>query len=142
MGKTKERSKDIRNKIVDLHKAGMGYKTISKKLGEKETTAGAIIRKWKKYKSTINRPWSGALCKILPHGVRMIMRKVRDQPRTTWEELVNDLKAVGTTITKQNIGNTLCRNCQGSVDKRTKKKALQCEQSLINPHKGKYNVDR
>ncbi|CAM4312390.1 unnamed protein product [Leuciscus chuanchicus] len=33
MGKTKELSKDIRNKIVDLHKAGMGYKTISKKLG-------------------------------------------------------------------------------------------------------------
>ncbi len=38
MGKTKELSKDIREKIVDLHKAGMGYKTISKKLGEKETT--------------------------------------------------------------------------------------------------------
>ena len=83
MGKTKELSKDVRDKIVDLHKAGMGYKTISKKLGEKETTVGVIIRKWKKYKTTINRPRSGAPCKISPHGVRMIMRKVRDQPRTT-----------------------------------------------------------
>ena len=35
MGKTKELSKDIRDKIVDLHKAGMGYKKISKQLGEK-----------------------------------------------------------------------------------------------------------
>ncbi len=26
MAKTKELSKDVRNKIVDLHKAGMGYK--------------------------------------------------------------------------------------------------------------------
>ncbi len=43
MGKTKEMSKDIRDKIVALHKAGMGYKTIGKKLGEKETTVGAII---------------------------------------------------------------------------------------------------
>ena len=43
MGKTKELSKDVRDKIVDLHKAGMGYETISKKLGEKETTVGAII---------------------------------------------------------------------------------------------------
>jgi len=40
----------------------------------------------------------------------MIMRKVRDQPRTTQEELVNDLKAVGTTVTKQTIDNTLRRN--------------------------------
>ena len=35
MAKTKELSEDVRDKIVDLHKAGMGYKTISKKLGEK-----------------------------------------------------------------------------------------------------------
>ena len=50
MGKTKELSKDIRDKIVDVHKAGMGYKKISKQLGEKLTTVGAIIRKWKKHK--------------------------------------------------------------------------------------------
>ncbi|MBN3309883.1 CDYL2 protein, partial [Amia calva] len=30
--KTKELSKDVRDKIVDLHKAGMGYKTITKQL--------------------------------------------------------------------------------------------------------------
>ncbi len=38
MAKTKELSKDVRDKIVDLHKAGMGYKTIAKQLGEKVTT--------------------------------------------------------------------------------------------------------
>ena len=40
MAKTKELSKDVRDKIVDLHKAGMGYKTIVKQLGEKVTTVG------------------------------------------------------------------------------------------------------
>ena len=39
----------------------------------------------------------------------MMMRKVRDQPSTTKEELVNDLKAVGTTVTKKTISNTLHR---------------------------------
>ncbi len=32
MAKTKELSKDVRDKIVDLHKDGMGYKTIAKQL--------------------------------------------------------------------------------------------------------------
>ncbi len=34
MAKTKELSKDVRDKIVDLHKAGMGYKTNAKQLGD------------------------------------------------------------------------------------------------------------
>ncbi|KAJ8416788.1 hypothetical protein AAFF_G00326660 [Aldrovandia affinis] len=76
MGKTKELSKAIRDKIVDLHKTGMGYKTIGKQLGEKESTVGAIIRKWKKHQLTINLPRSGAPRKISPRGVNLIMRKV------------------------------------------------------------------
>ena len=39
----------------------------------------------------------------------MMMIKVRDQPSTTQEELVNDLKAVGATVTKRTISNTLHR---------------------------------
>ncbi len=60
MVETKELSKDVRDKIVDLHKAGMGYKTIAKQLGEKVTTVGVIIHKWKKHKITVNLPRSGA----------------------------------------------------------------------------------
>ena len=39
----------------------------------------------------------------------MMMRKVKVQPSATQEELVNDLKAVGTTVTKRTISNTLNR---------------------------------
>lgn len=45
------------------------------------TTADAIIEKWKKY------------------SVQMIMRKIDDQPKASWEELPNNLKAVGLTVT-------------------------------------------
>ncbi len=108
MAKTKELSKDVRDKTVDLHKTGVGYKTITKQLGEKVTTVGAIIHKWKKHKITVNLPSTGAPCKISPCGVSVIMRTVRNQPRTTREDLVNDLKAAGTIVTKKTIGNTLC----------------------------------
>ncbi len=36
----------------------------------------------------------------------MILRKVRDQPRTTREDLVNDLKRAGTTVSTVTISNT------------------------------------
>ncbi len=105
MTKTKELFEDVRDKIVDLHTAGRGYKTITKQLDEKVTTVGAIIRKWKKHKITVNLPLTGAPCKISPRGVSVIMRMVRNQPRTTREDLVNYLKAV----TKKTFGNTLRR---------------------------------
>ena len=68
----------------------------------------------------------------------MIMRKVRDQPRTTREELVNDLKAVGTTVTKQTIGNTLRRNGLKSCGARKvsllKKAHVQAHLKFANGH--------
>jgi len=73
----------------------------------KKSTVGAIIRKWKKLNMTVNLPQTGAPCKISPHGVSMILRKVRNQHRTTREELANDLKRAGTTVSKVTVGNTL-----------------------------------
>lgn len=55
MGATKELSKDTRDNLIDVHGAGKGYKTRTNQLGEKITTAGAIIGKWEQFK-TINDP--------------------------------------------------------------------------------------
>ncbi|KAK3569049.1 hypothetical protein QTP86_021543, partial [Hemibagrus guttatus] len=66
MAKTKELSKDTRNKIVNLHQAGKTESAIGKQLGVKKSTVGAIIRKWKTYKTTDNLPRSGAPRKISP----------------------------------------------------------------------------
>ncbi|KAK3511370.1 hypothetical protein QTP70_005295 [Hemibagrus guttatus] len=104
MAKTKELSKDTRNKIVDLHQAGKTESAIGKQLGVKKSTVGAIIRKWKTYKTTTdNLPRSGAPRKISPRGVKMITRTVSKNPRTTRGDLVNDLQRAGTKVTKATI---------------------------------------
>ncbi len=71
MVKTKELSNDIRDKIVDLHKAGMGYKTIAKQLGQKGTTVGAINHILKNHKITVNLPWSELRLHAKPHLVEL-----------------------------------------------------------------------
>ncbi len=109
MAKTKELSKDTRNKIVDLHQAGKTESAIGKQLGVKKSTVGAIIRKWKTYKTTDNLPRSGAPRKISPCGVKIITRTVSKNPRTTRGDLVNDLQRAGTKVTKATISNTLRR---------------------------------
>uniref|UniRef100_A0AAZ3RX38 Transposase Tc1-like domain-containing protein n=1 Tax=Oncorhynchus tshawytscha TaxID=74940 RepID=A0AAZ3RX38_ONCTS len=138
MAKSKELSKDVRDKIVDLHKTGMGYHTIAQQLDEKVTTVGVIIRKWKKHKRTVNLPWPGAPCKISPRGVAMIMRTVRNQPRTTREDLVNDLKTAGTIVTKKTIGNTLRReglkSCSARKAPLLKKAHLHARLKFANEH--------
>lgn len=72
MVKPEQLSKDIRDKIVELHKVAMGYKAVSKNLGKKMTIVGEIIWKWK---WNIIHPRTGSPCKILPHGLRMIIEK-------------------------------------------------------------------
>ncbi|KAK3570525.1 hypothetical protein QTP86_022067 [Hemibagrus guttatus] len=109
IAKTKELSKDTRNKIVDLHQAGKTESAIGKQLGVKKSTVGAIIRKWKTYKTTDNLPRSGAPHKISPRGVKMITRTMSKNPRTTRGDLVNDLQRAGTKVTKATISNTLRR---------------------------------
>ncbi|KAK3512105.1 hypothetical protein QTP70_030338, partial [Hemibagrus guttatus] len=75
MAKTKELSKDTRNKIVDLHQAGKTESAIGKQLGVKKSTVGAIIRKWKTYKTTDYLPRSGAPRKISPPTRALKMKR-------------------------------------------------------------------
>lgn len=61
MERTKELLKDIKDKILHLHKAWTGYKTISKTLVDNVTTVGAIIQ---------------SSMQDLTSWVKMVMRKL------------------------------------------------------------------
>ncbi len=74
----------------------------------------------------------------LTRGVSVIMRTVRNQPRTTQEDLVNDLKAAGTIVIKKTIGNTLRREGLKSCSTRKvpllKKAHVQVRLKFANEH--------
>ncbi|KAI4881198.1 hypothetical protein NFI96_001860 [Prochilodus magdalenae] len=110
MGKTKEHSKAIRDKIVEGHKAGKGYKTLSKELGLPVSTIGSIIRKWKAYGTTVNHPRPGQPFKVSSRAEARLVRTVKADPRITRRELQEDLMAVGTLVSINTISNVLHRS--------------------------------
>ena len=46
MAKTKELSRDMRDRIIERHKEGQGYRKISKEMNLALNTVGNIIRKY------------------------------------------------------------------------------------------------
>ena len=107
MGKTKKLSKDNPGQNCRPAQSWDGLQK-NKQATWLEQLLEQLLE-WKKHKVTANLPRSRVPRKISPCGISMIMRKLRGQPSTTQEELVNDLKAVGTKVTKRTISNTLHR---------------------------------
>ncbi|CDQ88231.1 unnamed protein product [Oncorhynchus mykiss] len=68
----------------------------------------------------------------------MITRTVRNEPRTTQEDLVNVLKAAGTIVTKKTIGNTLRReglkSCSARKIPLLKKAHIHARLKFANEH--------
>ncbi|CAB1424958.1 unnamed protein product [Pleuronectes platessa] len=57
--KTKELTKQVRDKVVEKYEAGLGYKKISRALNISLSTIKSIIRKWIEYGTTANLPRGG-----------------------------------------------------------------------------------
>ncbi|KAI5086945.1 melanophilin isoform X3 [Silurus meridionalis] len=90
MAKTKELSKGIINKIVDLNQAGKTESAIGKQLVVKKSTEGASIRKWKTYKTTDNPPRSGAPQKISPLGLKIMTQNINEQAKLDLSRLTDE----------------------------------------------------
>ena len=99
MAKTKELSRDMRNRIIERHKGGQGYRKISKEMNLALSTVGNIIRKYKKYgDGSANLPRNGRPRKINERTSRWISRNVQINPFITCSEIKTDFEGAGINV--------------------------------------------
>ena len=69
-------NQDLRLRIVDLHKAGKGYKSVSKSLDVHQSTVRQIVYKWRKFRSGLCDGHSNTLTLLsLSHFAMVIKAK-------------------------------------------------------------------
>lgn len=103
MGKAKELSKDLREKVIQLYKSGKGYKKISKDLSMPISTVQSLIKKWKIRGSVDTKPRSGRPTKISATTARKIVRDVKKNPQTTSGDLQASLQKSGVAVSRSTI---------------------------------------
>ncbi|CAB1441192.1 unnamed protein product [Pleuronectes platessa] len=105
--KTKELTKQVRDKVVEKYEAGLGYKKISRALNISLSTIKSIIRKWKEYGTTANLPRGGRPPKLKSRTRRKLIREATRRPMVTLEELQRSTAEVGETVHRTTISRLL-----------------------------------
>jgi transposase len=80
--KTNELSKQVRDKVVEKHRTGFGYKEI-RNFEHPRSTIKSIIKKWKEYVTTTNLPREGRPPKLTDQARRSLIRgnkETKDNP--------------------------------------------------------------
>ena len=111
MPRTKEISEDVRLRIVDLHKAGKGYKSISKKaLMFISPQQIQIVYKWRKFSTVATLPRSGRPAKMTARAQCRMLNEVKKTPRVSAKHLQKALEHVNISVDESTIRETLNRN--------------------------------
>ncbi|CAI5674221.1 unnamed protein product [Oreochromis niloticus] len=85
--KSKEHTRQVRDKVIEKFKAGLGYKKISQALNIPRSTVQVIIQKWKEYGTTVNLPRQGRPPKLTGRARRALIRNAAKRPMVTLDEL-------------------------------------------------------
>lgn len=105
--KSKEHTKQVRDKVVEKFKAGLGYKKISQALNISRSTVQSIIKKWKEYGTTANLPRHGRPPKLTCRTRRALIRDAAKTPTVTLEELQRSTAQVGESVHRTTISRAL-----------------------------------
>ena len=80
MPQTKEISEDLRLRILDLHKAGKGYKSISKSLDVHQSMVRQIVYKWRKFSTVATFPRNCCPAKMTERAQCKMLNEVKKNP--------------------------------------------------------------
>uniref|UniRef100_A0A803JWW4 Transposase Tc1-like domain-containing protein n=1 Tax=Xenopus tropicalis TaxID=8364 RepID=A0A803JWW4_XENTR len=105
--KSKEHTRQVRDKVIEKFKAGLGYKKISKALNIPRSTVQAIIQKWKEYGTTVNLPRQGRPPKLTGRTRRALIRNAAKRPMVTLGELQRSTAQVGESVHRTTISRAL-----------------------------------
>ncbi|XP_073444925.1 triacylglycerol hydrolase DDHD2 isoform X2 [Dendrobates tinctorius] len=105
--KNKQLSQDVRDRVVALHKAGEGYKKISKALTLHVSTVRSIVIKWKTHHTTETLPRSGRPPKLCSRVRRKLVEDFSLQPLTTLKDLQNAASLMGVNVHTSTISRSL-----------------------------------
>ncbi|XP_068111826.1 uncharacterized protein [Hyperolius riggenbachi] len=106
-----EISEDIRGKVVEAHKNGKGYRSISKELDLPITTVRKIICKWKKFSTVATLPRSGRPTKISAKARRTIVKQMTTNPGVTAKDLQASLALDNICVHQSTIRRNLSKWC-------------------------------
>lgn len=109
MAKKKELSEDLRQRLVQAHSKGKGYKAIAKQYNVPVATVQSIINKYKRFNTVKNLSGRGRKRKVSPKLARKICRDVSNNPRTTTKVLCKELDKAGTKVSRSTIERVLHR---------------------------------
>ena len=106
MPSTKELSEDLRLRIVDLHKAGKGYKSNSKSLAVHQSMVRQIVYRWRKFSTATTLPRSGHPVKMTARAQRRLLNEVKKNPRVSAKDLQKSLAYANIPVNLRYLKNT------------------------------------
>uniref|UniRef100_A0A3B3R2T1 Tc1-like transposase DDE domain-containing protein n=1 Tax=Paramormyrops kingsleyae TaxID=1676925 RepID=A0A3B3R2T1_9TELE len=110
MPRRKVLSEDLRSRIVDLHEAGKGYKSISKSLDVHVSTVRQTVYKWKKFSTVATLPRRGHPVKMTARAQRRMLNEVKKNPRVSAKGLQKSLAHASIFVDTSTIRKTLNKN--------------------------------
>ena len=115
-------SKQLRDKVVDKNRSGLGYKKINETLKTPWSTIKSIIKKCKNYGTTTNLPRQGRPPKLTDQARRALIRDTTKRLTITLKELQSSTSEIGVSVHRSTLSCTLLR--AGLYGRVARKKAI------------------